>query len=106
MDREEFYLVSDNDYLVTLFEQEIAFVRNHWMSSGRPTMLVMLTNQMIGNLVGDNTNSLSQRKFTDKWRYSPSTSRSNLLNFMMALRSANVCNGVRVRVGRLSVANL
>lgn len=54
MDREEFYLVSDNDYLVSVFEQELAFgtliykiieriVQNHWQGSGRPTMVFMLT---------------------------------------------------------------
>ncbi|KAJ3058775.1 hypothetical protein HK102_010320, partial [Quaeritorhiza haematococci] len=29
MDREEFYLVSDNDYLVSVFEQELAFVKKN-----------------------------------------------------------------------------
>ena len=51
MDSEEFYLVSDNDYLITVFEQELAFVQSNWKSSGRPTMVVMLTNQMTTKVV-------------------------------------------------------
>jgi Glycosyl hydrolases family 15 len=66
-------------------------------------MIVMLTQQMLGSL------DHPQKKDVHRWRYSPSTSRRNLLNFMMSLgryhsltSSSNVCNGVRVRVGRLS----
>ena len=87
MDSEEFYLVSDNDYLITVFEQELAFVKNNWFSSGRPTMVVMLTNQMLGALRSDK----QQRN----------TSKRNLFNFMMSLRSG-ICGGVRIRLGRLS----
>ncbi|KAI8849362.1 glycosyl hydrolases family 15-domain-containing protein [Chytridium lagenaria] len=96
MDKEEFYLVSDNNYLVSLFEQEIAFVKNHWWSPGRPTMIIMLTREMLGGIRSTkNTNE------TQRWRYNAgSNSKRNLLNFMMSLRSG-ICNGVRVRVGRL-----
>ncbi|TPX56330.1 hypothetical protein PhCBS80983_g04610 [Powellomyces hirtus] len=94
MDKEEFYLVSDNDYLVSLFEQELSFVRNHWFSTGRPTMTVMLTREMLGGLRGADIGS-------QKWRSSSAhSSGRNLLNFMMSLRSGNV-GGVRVRCGRL-----
>jgi hypothetical protein len=42
MDREEYYLVADNDYFVTVFEQELAFVRNNWVGTGRPTMVCLI----------------------------------------------------------------
>ena len=87
MDREEFYLVSDNEYLITVFEQELAFVQSNWFSSGRPTMVVMLTNQMLGALKSN--------------KFQRNSSKRNLFNFMMSLRSG-VCGGVRVRLGRLS----
>lgn len=95
MDKEEFYLVSDNDYLVTLLETEIAFVKNHWMSNGRPTIVIMLTNQMLGNLDDEYT-----AKADERWRYTPS-GRRNLLNFIISLNTG-MCKGSRVRVGRLS----
>ncbi|KAI9091438.1 glycosyl hydrolases family 15-domain-containing protein [Phlyctochytrium arcticum] len=95
MDSEEFYLVSDNDYLVSLFEQELSFVKNHWKAPGRPTMVVMLTREMLGGL----RNSETRAK---RWRsHSGHSSRRNLLNFMMSLRSGHVGN-VRVRTGRLT----
>lgn len=87
MNNEEFYLVSDNDYLITVFEQELAFVKSNWYSSGRPTMVVMLTDQMLGAL----RSNKNQRN----------SSKRNLFNFMMSLRSG-ICGGARVRLGRLS----
>ena len=87
MDSEEFYLVSDNDYLITVFEQELAFIKSNWHASGRPTMVVKLTEQMLGAL----RSNKNQRN----------TSKRNLFNFMMSLRSG-VCGGVRVRLGRMS----
>jgi hypothetical protein len=79
-----------------MFEQELAFVKNHWWSSGRPTMVVMLTERMMK----------STPRYRDKeknfWRdHANSNSRRNLLNFMMSLRSG-MCNNVRVRVGKLA----
>ncbi|KAJ3028494.1 UNVERIFIED_CONTAM: hypothetical protein HDU68_001562 [Siphonaria sp. JEL0065] len=96
MDKEEFYLVSDNNYLVSVLEQELAFVKNHWWYPGRPTMCVMLTREMLGGLKASKDSSETQR-----WRYNHRDSKRNLLNFMMSLRSG-MCGGVRVRVGRLS----
>jgi phosphorylase kinase alpha/beta subunit len=91
MDREEFYLVSDNNYLVSLFEQEIASLRNHWMQTGRPTMVVILNNEMLGNIDRDDSGFLDQ-----------GSGKRNLLNFLISIKSTQVCNGTRVRVGRLS----
>ncbi|ORY50715.1 phosphorylase kinase alphabeta [Rhizoclosmatium globosum] len=96
MDKEEFYLVSDNNYLVSVLEQELAFVKNHWWYPGRPTLCVMLTREMLGGLKSSKDPSETQR-----WRYNHRDSKRNLLNFMMSLRSG-MCGGVRVRVGRLS----
>jgi phosphorylase kinase alpha/beta subunit len=93
MDKEEFYLVSDNDYLVSLFEQEVSSVRNLWMQNGRPTMVVMLTKQMIGQLHGDSPASAGRGK---------DMSKRNLLNFLISIGSSGICQGTRVRVGRLS----
>jgi hypothetical protein len=90
MDREEFYLVSDNDYLVSLFEQEISSVRNHWMQTGRPTMVVFLNKQMLGNL----------DRVDDCGIYD--SGKRNLLNFLISIKSSGICHGTRVRVGRLS----
>ncbi|TPX45369.1 hypothetical protein SeMB42_g04038 [Synchytrium endobioticum] len=88
MDKEEFYLVSDNDYLVSVIEQELAFVKNNWSSPGRPTIMIMLTKEM---MLGTRT-AHSQNEMLDSQRRPPeptvNTTR-NLLNFFMSLRSGS-----------------
>ncbi|KAG0210284.1 hypothetical protein BGX33_004997 [Mortierella sp. NVP41] len=110
MDNEEFYLTSDNDYLISIFEQELAFVRQYWEYPGRPTMVVLLTHAMLGGLSKSRTfssqNDVDAHRLTT-WRKSSLGSnpqkdnKRNLLNFFMTLRSG-VCNSVRIRLGRLS----
>ncbi|KAF9934053.1 hypothetical protein FBU30_003563 [Linnemannia zychae] len=110
MDNEEFYLTSDNDYLISIFEQELAFVRQYWEYPGRPTMVILLTHAMLGGIkksrtFSSQTDTETQRLTT--WRKTSLGSstqkdnKRNLLNFFMTLRSG-ICNGVRVRLGRLS----
>ncbi|KAG0258761.1 hypothetical protein BG011_003091 [Mortierella polycephala] len=110
MDNEEFYLTSDNDYLISIFQQELAFVRQYWEYPGRPTMVVLLTHAMLGGLsksraFASQTDVETQRMTT--WRKTSLGSnplkhkKRNLLNFFMTLRSG-VCNNVRIRLGRLS----
>ncbi|RUP49014.1 hypothetical protein BC936DRAFT_143481 [Jimgerdemannia flammicorona] len=104
MDNEEFYLTSDNDYLISSFETELSFVRNNWFYPGRPTMVVRLTHSMLGGLTAPSRRS-SASGGREGWRrnslISSSPSKKNLLNFFMNLRSG-VCNNVRVRLGRLT----
>ncbi|KAG0198605.1 hypothetical protein BGX28_007964 [Mortierella sp. GBA30] len=110
MDNEEFYLTSDNDYLISIFEQELAFVRQYWEYPGRPTMVVLLTHAMLGGLTKSRTfasqTDADARRLTT-WRKTSLGSnphkdnKRNLLNFFMTLRSG-VCNNVRIRLGRLS----
>ncbi|KAF9584430.1 hypothetical protein BGW38_006478 [Lunasporangiospora selenospora] len=110
MDNEEFYLTSDNDYLISVFEQELAFVRQYWIYPGRPTMTILLTHAMLGGLTksrnfASQTGIESQHMTT--WRKASLGSsqqkdnKRNLLKFFMMLRSG-VVNNVRVRLGRLS----
>ncbi|KAG0245559.1 glycosyl hydrolases family 15-domain-containing protein [Mortierella sp. GBAus27b] len=110
MDNEEFYLTSDNDYLISIFEQELAFVRQYWEYPGRPTMVVLLTHAMLGGLTRSrafNSQKEAETQRLTTWRKSALGSNShkdnkrNLLNFFMNLRSG-VCNNVRIRLGRLS----
>ncbi|KAG0371137.1 hypothetical protein BGZ54_010111 [Gamsiella multidivaricata] len=110
MDNEEFYLTSDNDYLISIFEQELAFVRQYWHYPGRPTMTILLTHAMLGGLSKSRSfasqTAIDAQRLTT-WRKAglgsapQKDNKRNLLNFFMTLRSG-VCNGVRVRLGRLS----
>jgi phosphorylase kinase alpha/beta subunit len=95
---------NDNEYLMSLFEQELAFIRDNWPYSGRPTLVVMLTHAMMESAIGIDT---AQQPFfmkNDGDRIIKPMTRNrgrNVLNFMMALRTG-ICNGVRVRLGHLS----
>ncbi|KAG0057679.1 hypothetical protein BGZ83_005618 [Gryganskiella cystojenkinii] len=107
MDNEEFYLTSDNDYLISIFEQELAFVRQYWAYPGRPTMTVVLTHAMLGGLTRSRSFSQNNEAGITTWRkaslgsISQKDNKRNLLNFFMSLRNG-MCNNVRVRLGRLS----
>ncbi|KAF9150190.1 hypothetical protein BG015_008012 [Linnemannia schmuckeri] len=93
-----------------LYRQELAFVRQYWHYPGRPTMTVVLTHAMLGGLTKSRSfasqNGADAHRLTT-WRKASLGSspqkdnKRNLLNFFMNLRSG-VCNGVRVRLGRLS----
>ncbi|KAL1919737.1 uncharacterized protein VTP21DRAFT_1668 [Calcarisporiella thermophila] len=95
MDVEEFYLTSDNRYLVSAFESELNFVRAHWVYNGRPTMVILLTQSMLGGL------SSSHRYGTGVGHSVTSSEKKDLFEFFLRLRSGNI-SGTRVRLGRLT----
>ncbi|KAI9257275.1 glycosyl hydrolases family 15-domain-containing protein [Phascolomyces articulosus] len=103
MDNEEFYLNSDPDYLVSAFESELSFTSQNWFYPGRPTMVVVLTNALLGAAMvqhqgkqGDLTSITTATSVSDR------SSQKNLLNFFMNLRCGESSNGVRVRLCRLT----
>ena len=79
MDMEEFYLTMDHGLLVSIFQDELAFVRNNWTISGRPTMCIYLKQAMFPQVIDE---------------------RNNFLAMLSHLRSGSL-NGIRVRVGRM-----
>ncbi|KAI8869731.1 phosphorylase kinase alphabeta [Ramicandelaber brevisporus] len=122
MNREEYYLSSDNDYLIFLFENELAFINKNHSDTGRPTMTIMLTNDMFADLPNLSARSTSARStsvgtpgvgvgvgagagaggesYTVQQDRLQSSRHRNLLTLMMNLRSGSL-NGVRVRLGRM-----
>ncbi|KAL7754215.1 hypothetical protein RI367_000196 [Sorochytrium milnesiophthora] len=100
MSVEEFYLTSDNDYLMSLFVNELSFVRTNWSGVGRPTMMVLLTNRMLAGMgptyLAHGPSSRSRTSSAQSHGGSGS-----ILNFFMNMRGGS-CGDVRVRLGRLS----
>ncbi|OAD77179.1 hypothetical protein PHYBLDRAFT_32569 [Phycomyces blakesleeanus NRRL 1555(-)] len=96
MDNDEFYLNSDPDYLVSAFESELIFTSKHWFYPGRPTIVVLLSHALLGTM-----RTLQLFDSSSSHNTSTQLSRKNLLNFFMQLRGGT-CNGVRVRLSRLS----
>lgn len=104
MDPEEFYLNLDDDFLVSLFEHELRFVRTNWHQPGRPTMTILLTHRMLDNL-SQSAPAHSVSRGSEGQSEGASgglagVKKSTLLDLMMSLRSG-YCAGVRVRLGRL-----
>lgn len=106
MDMEEFYMTTDNDYLVSVFEHELLFLRNHWWSTGRPCLVILLTHSMMGGIKSFSSTEADLPIFgtqSQRFHQGPfalGRQKRSLLNFMMSLKSGS-CNGVRVRLGRL-----
>ena len=76
MDREEFYLTNDVQFLVNIFENELLFINKHWTFTGRPTIVVHLTHSMMKQ-------------------------QQPMMQWFSKVNSGHI-NGVRVHCGRLS----
>ncbi|RCI02792.1 hypothetical protein CU098_004590 [Rhizopus stolonifer] len=102
MDVDSFYLNSDPDYLVSTFETELSFTNANWRYAGRPTLTVVLTSAMLGeSTINDPTGPSTANRGLNAAIISADSAKKNLLNFFMNLRSGE-CNGVRVRLSRLT----
>ena len=105
MDNEEFYLNSDPDYLVSAFESELSFTSQNWFYPGRPTMVVVLTNALLGAAMvqqGKRQHHHNGGNLSTGSVISGRSSQKNLLNFFMNLRCGESSNGARVRLCRLT----
>lgn len=90
MDQERFYLTGDTQYFISVFEQELQFVQKNWFYAGRPTMTVLLTEDMLGR------NEAGVDLTTDATH----SAVKSMLDFIFRLKAGS-CNGVRVRTGRI-----
>ncbi|RCI03897.1 hypothetical protein CU098_010455, partial [Rhizopus stolonifer] len=101
MDVHSFYLNSDPDYLVSTIENEISSTNAHWTFPGRPTITIVLTNAMLGDITRSEVMPANRSKALVNALLTSDASKKNLLNFFMNLRSGE-CNGVRLRLSRLT----
>ncbi|WP_017660344.1 glycoside hydrolase family 15 protein [Baaleninema simplex] len=77
LNQKQFYLTLDYHFLVAQLKSEIAYTSRHWYDLGRPTMVLMLTRQLVE--IGQDA----------------------LLNLMLQLRDGK-CENTPVRLGRLN----
>jgi phosphorylase kinase alpha/beta subunit len=82
LDRQQFYLTYDTNYLVAKIRAELAYIQRHWSSLGRPTLTLLLTHSMLREESGNNDSS-------------------PLLTLIQELKSGN-CQGVQVKLGSLN----
>ncbi|KAJ1674447.1 hypothetical protein EV182_003256, partial [Spiromyces aspiralis] len=102
MDTHQYYLSSDCEYLVSSITDELQFTRRHWMDNGRPTMTLMLTENMFdSHNLATSTAGSDSGKAESMLLDTFGTRHRSLLKFIMALRSGSYA-GMRVRLGRLT----
>lgn len=77
VDPQQFYLTLDYHFLVAQLKSELAYMQRNWSELGRPTVTFMLTHTML------------------------ETGSEALLALMQELKDG-LCNGVRVKLGRLN----
>ncbi|MFH7026228.1 MAG: glycoside hydrolase family 15 protein [Heteroscytonema crispum UTEX LB 1556] len=77
LDYQQFYLTLDYHFLVDQLKGELAYIQKYWNDLGRPILSLMLTHTML------------------------ETGSEALLALMQELKDG-VCNGVRVKLGRLN----
>ncbi|AKG22562.1 glycoside hydrolase family 15 protein [Calothrix sp. 336/3] len=77
LDWQQFYLTLDYHFLVDQIRSELAYIHSYWSSLGRPILTLMLTHTLL------------------------ETGSEALLALMQELQDG-VCNGVRVKLGRLN----
>jgi phosphorylase kinase alpha/beta subunit len=77
LDSQQFYLTLDYHFLVDQLKGELAYIQKYWNDLGRPILTLMLTHTML------------------------ETGSQALLALMQELKDG-ICNGVRVKLGRLN----
>ncbi|NJR15459.1 MAG: glycosyl hydrolase family 15 [Calothrix sp. CSU_2_0] len=77
LDSQQFYLTLDYHFLVDQLRSELAYIQKYWNDLGRPTLTLMLTHTML------------------------EVGREALLELMQELKDG-ICNGVRVKLGKLN----
>ncbi len=110
LDEQQFYLTIDYHFLVDRIKTELAYIQRHWGELGRPTMTLLLRQTMLetGNEAEEGLN-VERRFKVESWEdslqpsnlQSPTLQGSPLLELIQELKDG-LCNGVRVKLGRLN----
>lgn len=94
LDPQQFYLTLDYNFLVDQLKSELAYIQRNWCEMGRPTMTLLLTHTM---LRGKHTPAPPLLETGDQ----EAGILPALLELMQELKNG-LCNGVRVKLGRLN----
>lgn len=92
LDPQQFYLALDYHFLVDQIKSELAYIQRNWSQMGRPTMTLLLTHTLVQ---GKQTSALLETG-DEEAGILPA-----LLELMQELKNG-LCNGVRVKLGRLN----
>lgn len=93
LDQQQFYLTLDYHFLVAQIKSELAYIQRHWGELGRPTMTLLLTHTMVETGTED---AIAEHNHNEQaWH------ATSLLELIDELKDG-LCNGVRVKLGRLN----
>ncbi len=95
LDQQQFYLTLDYHFLVAQMKSELAYIQRNWGELGRPTITLLLTHTMLETGAED---AIAHNVET---RHATSLLGSPLLELIQELKDG-LCNGVRVKLGRLN----
>ena len=95
LDQQQFYLTLDYHFLVAEIKSELAYIQRNWGELGRPTITLLLTHTMLETGAED---AIAHNVET---RHATSLLGSPLLELIQELKDS-LCNGVRVKLGRLN----
>ena len=95
LDQQQFYLTLDYHFLVAQIKSELAYIQRNWGELGRPTITLLLTHTMLETGAED---AIAHNVET---RHATSLLGSPLLELIQELKDG-LCNGVRVKLGRLN----
>jgi phosphorylase kinase alpha/beta subunit len=95
LDQQQFYLTLDYHFLVAQMKSELAYIQRNWGELGRPTITLLLTHTML------ETGAEEAIAHNVETRHATSLLGSPLLELIQELKDG-LCNGVRVKLGRLN----
>ncbi|HEY9599274.1 MAG TPA: glycoside hydrolase family 15 protein, partial [Cyanophyceae cyanobacterium] len=92
LDQQQFYLTLDYHFLVAQLKSELTYIQRNWCELGRPTITLLLTHSMLETEI---------EKLEQSQEQSATLQGSSLLQLIQELKDG-LCNGVRVKLGRLN----
>lgn len=92
LDQQQFYLTLDYHFLVAQLKSELTYIQRNWCELGRPTITLLLTHSML---------ETESEKAEPSKEQSATLQGSSLLQLIQELKDG-LCNGVRVKLGRLN----
>jgi len=101
LDQQQFYLTLDYHFMVDQIRSELAYIQRHWSDLGRPTMTLLLTHTMLETGIEAGEEEETQGEGENVSSPSSQLQGSPLLRLIQELKDG-LCNGVRVKLGRLN----
>jgi phosphorylase kinase alpha/beta subunit len=118
LDQQQFYITLDYHFLVDQITSELAYIQRHWSELGRPIVTLLLTHTMLETGIEEDAPQVRDSDAESEVDAFPASSRhrttvspafpkppsykgSPLLRLIQELKNG-LCNGVRVKLGRLN----